>query len=51
MKSNHSYSETVNEKFYVTAYFKSKRVTLNKLSSMRKKIVTYFYKAKRRLGL
>jgi len=49
MKSNHDYSEIIYEKNYITSYFKWKRSYLSKLSSERKKVLTFYYKVRRRL--
>jgi hypothetical protein len=49
MKSNNNYSEIIYEKKYITSYFKWKRLYLHKLSSERKKVITFYYKVRRLL--
>lgn len=51
IKSDGSNSVIIREKWYITLYFKSKRKILNKLSSRRKKNMTFYYKIIKRLGL
>jgi len=49
MKSNNNYSEIIYEKKYITSYFKLKRSYLHKLSSERKKVITFYYKVRKLL--